>query len=86
MGDLIMGIGLIGLGVTGLISMPYLSRKLPELIEKRHRLNRMSAFELHTELTRCAGAIMECARVGDKEGMRHAYKAMKPIMKALYAK
>lgn len=46
----------------------------------------MSAVQLHAELTRCTGAIMQCARTGDRRGMRYAHRAMKPIMRALMAK
>lgn len=30
MGDLIMGIGLIGVGLSGMIALEYVRRKLPE--------------------------------------------------------
>lgn len=81
-----MGIGLIGVGLSGMIALEYVRRKLPEWQARRRRIDRMSATQLHAELTRCAGAIMQCARVGDRGGMRHAHRAMKPVMRALYAK
>lgn len=86
MGDLIMGIGLIGVGLSGMIAMEYVRRKLPIWQARKRRFDRMSAVQLHAEITRCTGAIMQCARTGDRRGMRYAHRAMKPIMRALMAK
>lgn len=83
MGDLIMGVGLIGVGLSGMIAMEYARRKLPEWNARSERLRRRSIMQLHAEMTRCCGAIFECARIGDKHGMRHAYRAMRPVMREL---
>lgn len=85
MGDLIMGAGAIGTGLGGLIAAWYAWRRMPAYNARVRELNRMSAAQLHTELTRCTGAIMACGRSGDIRGMRHAHRAMKPIMHALAA-
>ena len=50
---------------------------------RRAELRGMNRTELHAELTRCTGAIMACARKGDRRGMRHAYQAMRPVMREL---
>lgn len=83
--DLIMGIGAIGAGVSGLIAARYAWRKLPAYNTRMRQLNRMSATQLHAELTRCTSAIMVCCDHGDSKGARHAHRAMKPIMRALTA-
>ena len=83
MGDLIMGIGLIGVGLSGMIAMEYVRRKLPEWNARADRLRRRSAVQLQAEITRCAGAIFTCAHFGDKRGMRHAYRAMRPVMREM---
>lgn len=86
MRDLIMGIGAIGAGAAGLAGCIIALRKLPGYNARMRRLSRMSATELHAELTRCTGAIMTCSRRGDRKGARHAHRAMKSIMRALMAK
>lgn len=79
MGDLIMGVGMMGAGIAGLIGMAVYRRGEG----RRGELRGMNRTELHAELTRCTGAIMTCARKGNRRGMRHAYQAMKPVMRAM---
>ena len=86
MGDLIMGIGLIGVGLSGMIAMEYVRRKLPVWQARKRRLDRMSTVQLRAELTHYTGLIMQCARAGDRQGMRYAHRAMKPVMRALMEK
>ena len=86
MGDLIIGIGAIGAGAGGLIGATYAHRKLSAYNARMRQLRRMNMLELQAELTRCAGAIMNCCDRGDSKGARHAHRAMKPIMRAMMAK
>lgn len=79
MHDLIIGCAAIAGGMAGLIAIRLEGRRH----RRQARLIRMSTTELHAELTRCTGAIMACARRGDKRGMRYAHRAMKPVMKVL---
>lgn len=79
MHDLIIGCAAIAGGIGGLIAIRTKSRRR----RRQAQLIRMSATELHAELTRCTGAIMACACKGDKRGMRHAHRAMKPVMREM---
>lgn len=83
MTDLIVGAAAVTAGLGGMIWLGWVHKKLPEWNERDAQLMRMSRIELQGELTRCAGAIMACADGGDKRGMRHAHRAMRPIMRAL---
>lgn len=83
MGDLIIGIGLIGVGLSGMIALECVRRKLPEWNARADRLRRRSVVQLQAEMTRCCGAIFTCAHFRDKRGMRHAYRAMRPIMREM---
>lgn len=79
MHDLIIGCAAIAGGIGGLIAIRTKSRRR----RRQAQMIRMSVTELHAELTRCTGAIMACACKGDKRGMRHAHRAMKPVMQVL---
>ena len=82
MGDLIVGIGCIGIGLAGLIGVHIMRAK------DCHAVNPADdsvITALRAELTRCAGAMMHCARRGDRRGARHAHRAMKPILRELEA-
>lgn len=83
MGDLIVGIGMIGIGVSGMIAAEVVYHRLPAYAARMNRLRKYSDLQLHAELTRCVGALAECARRGDRKGMRHACKAMKPVLRVL---
>lgn len=83
MGDLIMGIGLIGVGLSGMIALEYARRKLPEWNTRSEQLRRRTDLQLKAEMTRCCSAIFTCAHIGDKRGMRHAFRAMRPIMREM---
>lgn len=83
MTDLIIGAAAMTAGLGGMIWLGWVHKKLPEWNARDAKLIRMSTLELHGELTRCAGAIMTCARKGDKRGMRHAHRAMRPVMRVL---
>lgn len=83
MGDLIMGIGLISVGLSGMIAAGYAYHKLPEWNARSNRLRRRSTVQLQAEMTRCCGAIFTCVHIGDKRGMRHAYRAMRPVMREM---
>ena len=83
------GFAIVAIGAAAGVcasAMVRIYSKASELRVKRAELNRMSATKLHAELTRCAGAIMECARIKDEYGVRHAYRAMRPIIRALLQK
>lgn len=83
MGDLILGIGMIATGAAGMIAAGVAYHKMPEWNARMDRLRKRSDVQLHAELTRCVGAIAECARRGDRKGLRHARRAMKPIMRVM---
>lgn len=85
-GDLVIGIAATAAGIGGLVAVGLIAPHLPEWLERKRALNAMSETELHAELTRCAGAAMVCARYGDKKGMRHAYRAMRPVLRELAKK
>lgn len=81
--DLVISAAAFVVGGGGLIAMGWVHKKMPEWDRRRYDLQRMTAVELHGELTRCVGAIAVCARQGDKRGMRHAWLAMLPVIRAL---
>jgi hypothetical protein len=83
MKDLIIGIASLVIGTSGLIALKCIRRKLPEWEARRAQLKRLTKVELHSEITRCAGAIFVCANKGDRKGMMHAWRAMRPIMREL---
>lgn len=83
MHDLIIGAASVAAGLSGMIAAGYVHRKLPEWNKRDAQLARMGRLELQAECTRCAGAIMTCADSGDRRGMRHAHRAMRPVMRAL---
>lgn len=83
MSDLIIGAAAMTAGLGGMIWLGWVHKKLPEWNKRNAQLIRMSTLELQAELTRCAGAIMTCARKGDRRGMRHAHRAMRPVMRVL---
>lgn len=86
MNDLIVGCASIALGCAGLTGLGWIRRKLPARNARMDVLRGMSVLDLHAELTRCLSAIMLCARKNDRRGMRHAYRAMRPVMKLLRQK
>ena len=80
MADLLIGVGSIGAGITGLVWLRHLIRTaFPEVNAIREELARMTTLELHAELTRCAGAIMVCGRKGDHDGVAHARRRIRLI-------
>lgn len=81
MTDLILGCGAIAIGAAGMIWGILKMRSLRD--PRRNALAQMSNAELNAEITRCAGAIMTCGRRGDRKGVRHAYRAMRPIMREM---
>lgn len=82
-GDIIITSAAFAVGAVGLIAMRNIWNALPEYNRRRRELERMTTVQLHAELTRCVGTIMTCARKGDKRGMRHAHRAMRPVMRTL---
>ena len=75
MGDLLIGVGMIGAGVTGLIFLRHMVNTLiPDVNRERAELAKMSPVELHADLTRCMGAIMVCSRKCDRRGVRHTIR------------
>lgn len=82
MNDLIIGCGAIAAGIGGIIATAIISHRLPAINARRRELDGMTELELCAELTRCTGAIMVC----DRRGMRHAHRAMRPVMRALRRK
>lgn len=85
-GDLVIGIAATAAGIGGLAAVGLIAPHLPEWLEWRRELAAMSETALHAELTKCAGAAMVCARYGDRKGMRHAYRAMRPVLRMLARK
>lgn len=85
-GDLVIGIAATAAGIGGLATVGLVLPNLTEQLERKRELAAMSEAALHAELTKCAGAAMVCARYGDKKGMRHAYRAMRPVLRMLVKK
>ena len=83
MKELFIDAAIMVAGTGGIISLGWVHKKMPEWHARHMRLIRMSKLELQAELTRCVGAIVTCARKGDRRGMRHAYRAMRPVMRVL---
>lgn len=83
MKDLILGIGMICVGASGMIAAGVVYRKMPEWNARMNRLRKRTDVQLHAELTRCVGTIAECVRRGDRKGMRNAQRAMRPAMRVL---
>lgn len=82
-GDLVIGTAAVVSGIGGLVAVGLVSPHLPEWLERRRALGAMSATELHAELTRCAGAAMVCARKGNRRGVWHAHRAMRPVLRRM---
>lgn len=81
-GDLVIGIAALAVGIGGLAIAP----RIPEWERRRRELNAMNETQLHAELTKCAGAAMVCARKGNRRGVWHAYRRMKPALRAMARK
>lgn len=83
MKDLILGIGMICVGASGMIAAGVAYHKMPEWNARMDRLRKRSDVQLHAALTRCVGNIADAARRGDRKGIRSAQRAMRPIVRVL---
>lgn len=85
--DLLIGIGSISAGITGLALIHRAWFKtFPALNADRAELAAMTPLELHVELTRCCGAIIACGRKGDKRGVRCAIRRIWLVSEAMLAR
>jgi len=84
MGDLLIGVGMIGAGVTGLFGLRHMKRTVfPAINAVRAELAGMTHSELRTDLARCMGAILVCGSKGDRRGVRHARLRVRLVSEAL---
>ena len=84
MGDLLIGIGCIGVGTTLLAFRPYIKSRIYQLVfseadAARIKLGKMDGLELRTEYAHTSAACMVCASKGDRRGVRHARRYMELI-------
>lgn len=75
-GAMIIGVSMLALGLACLAA----GQSQPD---RRKELRGMTETELHAELTKCAAVAMVCAQEGNRVGMWRAYRAMRPVLRAL---
>jgi hypothetical protein len=85
MADLLIGAGCLGAGLTALVCMPYISRRIAEKpITKadrvRIKLRNMSGLELRVDYQCTCAAAMVCAGKNDRRGVQHARKRAQLIL------
>ena len=85
MADLLIGVGCIGMGVTGLVFLPHIRRlisrvALSEADRIRIKLRKLTAIELRTEYHHACAAALVCAGKNDRRGMRNARRYSRLII------
>ena len=85
MADLLIGAGCLGAGLTALVCMPYISRRIAETpLTKadrvRLRLRKMTGCDLSVEYVRATSAAMNCAKKNNAAGVANARKYAQLIL------